>query len=520
MSKAEKASEPTMDEILASIRKIIAEEPAGARTAGDGGGRDEGEKRVHPAPRATLDDILGMADSKPSGERPAELRADGFSWPLPSGPRAGAAGRAASEREPPMFPAPSGTRSQPAAGSDGKSAGEVTREASQRSADLGTIIPRKPVDQAAELSVDRKPQAGRLPDWLSRPTPLQPPLASELPPPTLPGELQRATTSGTPAGSQVAASGEAKAVIAPPPSPAAETSLAKDTPTPPQVPLPKTDVVMAAQPVPKAPAGPLNAAEAAAGKPAGADKDRAAVATPPTTTALSQSGVATPAIPPSTAHGPGGDGKSPVPAQPAKAAPASPQERAAAATAVGGAPQVQSKEGTEPGDPRTSKTASSAGSLPAAGTGAPAKASGAAAAGETAKTSVPASASPAVEQGAAKAVAAAPTGEPAKAAAPPATNVRAAAPVPVAEPATAVAKPAVMADKAKVAKVSAAELVSGAAGGGVRTLDDTIIELLRPMIRQWLDDNMPRMVEKALRIELAASLQAKGEAAKGDASKH
>jgi cell pole-organizing protein PopZ len=62
--------------------------------------------------------------------------------------------------------------------------------------------------------------------------------------------------------------------------------------------------------------------------------------------------------------------------------------------------------------------------------------------------------------------------------------------------------------------------VPGAAVGGVRTLDDTIIELLRPMIRQWLDDNMPRMVEKALRIELAASLRAKGEAAKGDASKH
>ena len=77
-----------------------------------------------------------------------------------------------------------------------------------------------------------------------------------------------------------------------------------------------------------------------------------------------------------------------------------------------------------------------------------------------------------------------------------------------------------MPDKSKVAKVDAADLVSGAVGGGIRTLDDTIIDLLRPMIRQWLDDNMPRMVEKALRIELAASLQAKSEAAKGDASKH
>ena len=36
-----------------------------------------------------------------------------------------------------------------------------------------------------------------------------------------------------------------------------------------------------------------------------------------------------------------------------------------------------------------------------------------------------------------------------------------------------------------------------------RTLDDTAAELLRPMLRQWLDDNMPRIVEKALSIEMA-----------------
>jgi cell pole-organizing protein PopZ len=33
--------------------------------------------------------------------------------------------------------------------------------------------------------------------------------------------------------------------------------------------------------------------------------------------------------------------------------------------------------------------------------------------------------------------------------------------------------------------------------------DDTAAELLRPMLRQWLDSNMPRIVEKALRRELA-----------------
>lgn len=33
--------------------------------------------------------------------------------------------------------------------------------------------------------------------------------------------------------------------------------------------------------------------------------------------------------------------------------------------------------------------------------------------------------------------------------------------------------------------------------------EDTAAELLRPMLKQWLDTNMPRIVEKALRRELA-----------------
>jgi len=93
--------------------------------------------------------------------------------------------------------------------------------------------------------------------------------------------------------------------------------------------------------------------------------------------------------------------------------------------------------------------------------------------------------------------------------------------VPVTDAPLAVSKPAVL-DKSKAVKPTSAELVAGALPiGGVRTLDDTIIELLRPMIRQWLDDNMPRMVEKALRIELASSLQAKvAPQGKTDSSKH
>jgi hypothetical protein len=44
-----------------------------------------------------------------------------------------------------------------------------------------------------------------------------------------------------------------------------------------------------------------------------------------------------------------------------------------------------------------------------------------------------------------------------------------------------------------------------AAGSG--TIEDTTAELLRPMLRQWLADNMPRMVEKALHIEVAESVK-------------
>lgn len=39
-------------------------------------------------------------------------------------------------------------------------------------------------------------------------------------------------------------------------------------------------------------------------------------------------------------------------------------------------------------------------------------------------------------------------------------------------------------------------------------IDDATADLLRPMLRQWLSENMPRMVEKALHIEVAASVNA------------
>ena len=49
---------------------------------------------------------------------------------------------------------------------------------------------------------------------------------------------------------------------------------------------------------------------------------------------------------------------------------------------------------------------------------------------------------------------------------------------------------------------------SAAPAAGVQTLEDTVARLLRPMLRQWLDDNMPRIVEKAFKEELAAQVPA------------
>ncbi|MFV0296195.1 MAG: DUF2497 domain-containing protein, partial [Hyphomicrobiaceae bacterium] len=79
-----------------------------------------------------------------------------------------------------------------------------------------------------------------------------------------------------------------------------------------------------------------------------------------------------------------------------------------------------------------------------------------------------------------------------------------------------IAKPTVLNDRPKMPRVSIPDVAvpTLAQSTSVRTLEDTVVDLLRPMIRQWLDDNMPRMVEKALRIELAQSVKAKSDQAK------
>jgi cell pole-organizing protein PopZ len=43
-----------------------------------------------------------------------------------------------------------------------------------------------------------------------------------------------------------------------------------------------------------------------------------------------------------------------------------------------------------------------------------------------------------------------------------------------------------------------------------RSLEDSVRDMLRPMLRQWLDENMPRMVTTALKDELGER-QARGQ---------
>lgn len=35
-------------------------------------------------------------------------------------------------------------------------------------------------------------------------------------------------------------------------------------------------------------------------------------------------------------------------------------------------------------------------------------------------------------------------------------------------------------------------------------MDETVVELLRPLLREWLDTNMPRLIEPALKAEIEA----------------
>ncbi len=45
-------------------------------------------------------------------------------------------------------------------------------------------------------------------------------------------------------------------------------------------------------------------------------------------------------------------------------------------------------------------------------------------------------------------------------------------------------------------------LASTVLGANARTLEDLVKEMLRPMLKTWLDDNLPSLVERIVRDEI------------------
>ncbi|WP_020178352.1 DUF2497 domain-containing protein [Methylopila sp. M107] len=82
------------------------------------------------------------------------------------------------------------------------------------------------------------------------------------------------------------------------------------------------------------------------------------------------------------------------------------------------------------------------------------------------------------------------------------------APAPKSAPAP-VARPAAQDDHALISSAVGDQVASAfgslahtVLAGNARTLDDIVREMLRPMLKTWLDDNLPPMVERLVRAEI------------------
>lgn len=73
-------------------------------------------------------------------------------------------------------------------------------------------------------------------------------------------------------------------------------------------------------------------------------------------------------------------------------------------------------------------------------------------------------------------------------------------------PASAIDEAALVSDAVAAASrqaLAALSSVSVDPAAGTNTLDGMVRELLRPMLKQWLDDNLPDMVERLVSREIA-----------------
>lgn len=76
------------------------------------------------------------------------------------------------------------------------------------------------------------------------------------------------------------------------------------------------------------------------------------------------------------------------------------------------------------------------------------------------------------------------------------------APAPVAERANVPAERLISADTDRATSAAFSSLANTILTRNARTLDDLMQEMMRPMIKNWLDDNLPTVVERLVRAEI------------------
>lgn len=67
---------------------------------------------------------------------------------------------------------------------------------------------------------------------------------------------------------------------------------------------------------------------------------------------------------------------------------------------------------------------------------------------------------------------------------------------------TAASALAALANTTKIERMATAPAAGMPLGNGMRTLEDMVLETMRPMIKDWLDKNLPEMVERLVQKEV------------------
>lgn len=428
MSNPEKRDERSMSDILASIRKIMAQEPALAMPPS--------------SPRPTLNGVTGATLDLP---REPELK-----LPAEKKPSEGAAP-----------PAPPAGAAEPV--SLDELLAETPRAAPPPPAPATAKLALGPADTAP---ASRAPSPAA-PEWLF-PKPSNEGTVEDRPLPVPPRDRDMNAKSPAPvaAGSQAASPSVT--------GKAPEEPKAAKEPAPPSVigpPAPQLGDLGSVVP----------------GKLDGAGSQPALAAGPQAPGAVDERPVLGPPLP-----GPllGEPARAPAASEPLQEVPGADALRRLIANVVPPSAHPSIAPVVKAPEPAAAKPADAP--KPEAGTKAEAKAAPTAAPTEAKKkpeASPPARApAPAVVPGPKPAAAAAPASKPAATAPAP-------APKPAA-PATAAAP--------KIETPAPAPATKPAAPVAAKTMDETVVELLRPLLREWLNSNMPRLIEPALKAEIEA----------------